>query len=60
MPDFTKADHPIVFALTITLVVIGMLCVFSWVFAALGWSGPLSVVKGGFVSGSTQQGPAPQ
>jgi hypothetical protein len=60
MPDFTKLDHPIIFVLTITLCVVGMIAVLSWAFAGLGWTGPLSVLKGGFVSGSTQQGPAPQ
>lgn len=53
-------DHPIVFALTIFLVVVGMIAVTSWVFAALGWTGPLSVLKGGYITGSTQMGPAPQ
>lgn len=53
-------DHPLVFALTITLVVVGMIAVLSWLFLAIGWTGPLSVLKGGIQTGSTQMGPAPQ
>lgn len=56
----TDFDHPIVFALSITLVVVGMIAVLSWVFLAFGWSGPLSVLKGGITGGTTQMGPAPQ
>jgi len=58
--DPTSLDHPLVFGFTMFLVVVGFIAVFSWVFAALGWPGPLSVLKGGFISGSTQMGPAPQ
>lgn len=56
----TDFDHPLIFALTITLVVVGMIAVLSWVFLSLGWTGPLSVLKGGITSGSTQNGPAAQ
>jgi len=42
-----KYDHPIVFAFSITLVVVGMMAVLSWLFASLKWSGPLGLVKGG-------------
>jgi len=44
-----KLDQPIIFALTITLVVVGTIAVLSWLFMALGWTGPLSVLKGGFI-----------
>jgi hypothetical protein len=40
-------DQPIVFAFAITLTVVGMVAVLSWVFAALKWTGPLSLLKGG-------------
>jgi hypothetical protein len=55
-----KFDHPIVFALSITLVVVGMITFLSWGASALGWNGPLQVLKGGVVQSSTQMGPAPQ
>jgi hypothetical protein len=42
-----KFDKPIVFAVAITLVVLGMTAVLSWGAAALGFSGPLGVLKGG-------------
>jgi hypothetical protein len=48
--DLQQFDHPIVFLLVITLGVVGMISVLSWAFTSLGWSGPLSVLKGGFVS----------
>lgn len=57
--SLSKLDHPIVFALSITLVVVGMISVLSWLFLALGWSGPLSVLKGG-VANTGQSGVAPQ
>lgn len=44
-----KYDQPIIFAITITLIVVGMISVWSWAFVALGWTGPLSVLKGGYV-----------
>ena len=54
-------DHPIVFGLTMTLVVVGFIAVLSWIFLSIGWTGPLQVLKGGISSGgSTQNGPAPQ
>lgn len=53
-----KLDHPIVFALSVTLVVVGTISVLSWAFSSLGWNGPLSVLKGGFLTPSG--GPAPQ
>jgi hypothetical protein len=40
-------DQPIVFAFSITFVVIGMIALLGWIFATLGWTGPLGLVKGG-------------
>lgn len=42
-----KYDHPLVFAVSITFVVIGMMSMLSWMFASLKWTGPLGLVKGG-------------
>lgn len=42
-----KLDQPIIFALSITMVVIGMTALLAWLFSSLGWSGPLGLVKGG-------------
>ncbi len=57
----SKLDHPIVFALSITLVVVGMISVLSWLFMAMGWTGPLSVLKGGITTANPNaMGPAPQ
>ncbi len=53
-----KLDHPVIFALSVTLVVVGTISVLSWLFNSLGWMGPLQVLKGG-VSVSTN-GAAPQ
>lgn len=53
-----KLDHPIVFAISVTLVVVGTISVLSWAFSSLGWNGPLSVLKGGVIPASG--GPAPQ
>lgn len=44
-----KLDQPIVFALAITLVVVGMISVLSWAAAALHMTGPMGVLKGGVV-----------
>jgi hypothetical protein len=40
-------DQPLVFAFSVTFVVIGMLAILSWLFSSLGWTGPLGLVKGG-------------
>lgn len=40
-------DQPLVFAISVTFVVIGMMAVLSWLFASLKWTGPLGLVKGG-------------
>jgi hypothetical protein len=50
MADVGKLDKPIVFLLVITLGVIAMMAFLSWGFSALGWSGPLSLVKQGAMS----------
>lgn len=42
-----KLDKPIVFAIAITLVVVGMMSIMSWAFSAWHLSGPLGVLKGG-------------
>lgn len=42
-----KFDHPIVFAFSITFVVLGMTAVLAWLFHSLGWTGPLGLTKGG-------------
>lgn len=55
-----KLDHPIVFALSVTLVVVGTISVLSWLFLSLGWNGPLSVLKGGFLGNPAAGGPGPQ
>lgn len=47
MPSLTKMDQPIVFAVAVTFTVVGMLAVMSWLFATLGWTGPLGLMKGG-------------
>lgn len=46
-----KYDQPIVFLIIVTLGVIAMMSLLSWAFASLGWTGPLSLVKGGVVNG---------
>ena len=53
-----KLDHPVVFALSVTLVVVGTIAVLSWAFSSLGWTGPLQVLKGGI--NVTGNGAAPQ
>jgi hypothetical protein len=40
-------DHPLVFSLAVTLVVIFWLGVFGWFLTSTKATGPLSVVKGG-------------
>lgn len=51
MPDVQgkvkKLDQPIVFMLSITLIVVGVSAFLSWGFSSLGWTGPLGLVKGG-------------
>lgn len=40
-------DHPIVFALAITFVVLGMSAFLAWAFSSLNMTGPLGVVQRG-------------
>lgn len=40
-------DQSIVFAFSMFFVVVGMVGLFSWVFAGLRWTGPLGLLKGG-------------
>ena len=40
-------DQPLIFALSITMVVIGMIAILGWFFSSVGWTGPLGLVKGG-------------
>lgn len=42
-------DQPLVFAVSITFVVLGMMAFLSWFFASVHWTGPLGLVKGGVV-----------
>lgn len=44
-----KFDKPIVFAVSITLVVLGMISIMSWAAVKLHLTGPLGVLKGGVV-----------
>jgi hypothetical protein len=48
--DLGKYDQPIVFAVAITLTVVGGMALLSWLFSSLNWTGPLGLVKGGVVS----------
>lgn len=47
MPKLDKFDQPLVFLVVITMGVIAMMALLSWGFSSLGWTGPLSLVKGG-------------
>lgn len=49
MASLEKYDQPLVFAIAITLTVLGMMAFLSWAFMSLGWTGPLGLVKGGVV-----------
>lgn len=42
-------DQPLVFAVSITFVVLGMMALLGWFFASAHWTGPLGLVKGGVV-----------
>lgn len=55
MAKLQKLDKPIVFALSITFVVVGMVSLLGVLFYHLNWTGPLGLVKGGVV----QTGGAP-
>jgi hypothetical protein len=47
MADMGKLDQPVIFLFTVTVGVIAVMALLSWVFAALHWTGPLGLVKGG-------------
>jgi hypothetical protein len=47
--DAASFDQPLVFALAITMTVLGMMALLGWLFATIGWTGPLGLVKGGVV-----------
>lgn len=42
-------DQPLIFAISITFVVLGMMALLGWFFASVHWTGPLGLVKGGVV-----------
>jgi hypothetical protein len=42
-----KLDQPVIFMITITLIVLGTTAFLSWGFSSLGWTGPLGLTKGG-------------
>lgn len=53
MPKVLEAetwDHAIVFGVAVIFVVVGGIGLFSWLFASLGWTGPLGLLKGGVVA----------
>jgi hypothetical protein len=50
VPKASDFDQPLVFAVAITLTVVGMLAFLSWFFAATHMTGPLGLVKGGVVT----------
>lgn len=53
MPKALEAetwDHALVFGFAIILTVVGGISLLSWLFASLGWTGPLGLLKGGVVS----------
>jgi hypothetical protein len=50
IPKLESFDQPIVFAFTITFIVIGLTAILGWLFTSLHWTGPLGLVKGGVVS----------
>lgn len=40
-------NHPLIFLLVLTIGVIGVSSFLGWLFAALNWTGPMGLVKGG-------------
>jgi hypothetical protein len=40
-------DQPLIFAFAIFFTVVGMMAVWSWFAASLGWTGLLGLLKGG-------------
>lgn len=51
-------DNSLVFAIAVFLVVVGLWGVASWGFSAAGWTGPLSLLKGGVVGTGSTASPA--
>jgi hypothetical protein len=49
--DAGAFDQPLVFAVAITLTVVGMMAMLGWFFASVHWTGPLGLLKGGVVQG---------
>jgi hypothetical protein len=49
MAKLEDFDQPLVFAFAITFVVVGMIALMSWIFAGLGMTGPLGLLKGGVI-----------
>jgi hypothetical protein len=49
-------DHPIVFLFAIWVGVIALTALARWVFASLGWTGPLGLVTGGVSSSNASNG----
>jgi hypothetical protein len=49
MAKLEDFDQPIIFLFAVTIGVIGMMAVMSWLFVKLKWTGPLSLIKGGVV-----------
>jgi hypothetical protein len=47
MPDMGKLDQPVIFLFSVSLGVVAIIALLSWVFAALHWTGPLGLLKGG-------------
>lgn len=41
-------DYPLPFLFFTTVGVIGLCALLAWIFAMLGWTGPLGLVKGGW------------
>lgn len=39
------ADHPLLFAIAITMMVVPMMALLSFGFASLGWTGPAALFK---------------
>lgn len=39
------ADHPLIFAFAIVMLIVPSMAFLNWAFAAIGWSGPASLFK---------------
>jgi hypothetical protein len=49
-------NQPIIFLLVITVGVVAMMSIISWILASLGWTGPLGIFKGGVMMGNSNAG----